>query len=48
MVTGAERARREGGATGRAAIVLEGVLREGAGDGEAVAAADTEDLMGLW
>lgn len=48
VVAGAERARREGGATGRAAIVLEGVLKEGAGDGEEVASADSEDLMGLW
>lgn len=45
---GTEQAKREGGAPGRAATLLERVLQEGAGDGAAVAAADTEDLLGLW
>ena len=48
VAAGTEQAKREGGAPGRAATALERILGEGAGDGEAVAAADTEDLLSLW
>lgn len=48
VLAGAEQANREGGAPGRAATGLERLIRDGAGDGEAVAAADTEDLLSLW
>ncbi|MBE3044624.1 hypothetical protein IMZ48_19095 [Candidatus Bathyarchaeota archaeon] len=48
VAAGMEQAKREGGAPGRAATAMEKILDEGAGDVEAVAEADTEDLLGLW
>ncbi|KEY68701.1 hypothetical protein S7711_00575 [Stachybotrys chartarum IBT 7711] len=43
-----EQAKKEGGATGRAASLLDQVLVEGMGDYEVSTAMDTQDLLDLW
>ncbi|KEZ39317.1 Pre-rRNA-processing protein IPI1 [Scedosporium apiospermum] len=48
VLAGVDRAKREGGAPGRAAATLVQVLREGAGDTDVADAADVEDLLDLW
>lgn len=48
VAAGIEQAKREGGASGRAAMILDRIVHEGAADGETVAVADTDDLLGLW
>lgn len=48
MLKGADQAKKEGGATGRAASGLDQVLKQGMGDYESSAAMETEDLLELW
>lgn len=48
MAKGADQAKKEGGATGRAASTLDKVLQEGMGDYESLTAVDTQDLLSLW
>ncbi|KAI8682946.1 hypothetical protein LRP88_05086 [Fusarium phalaenopsidis] len=48
IIKGADQAKKEGGATGRAAAGLDKVLEEGMGDYESSTAMDTQDLLSLW
>ncbi|KAK7402481.1 rRNA processing protein [Neonectria punicea] len=48
VLKGADQAKKEGGATGRAAAILDKVLQEGMGDYESATAMETEDLLSLW
>jgi pre-rRNA-processing protein IPI1 len=48
VAAGAEQAKREGGAPGRAAMDLDRSLSHGGSDGHAVVTTDIEDLSGLW
>lgn len=48
VLKGVNQARLEGGATGRAAALLDQVLEEGMGDYESSTAMDTQDLLSLW
>ncbi|KAH7157448.1 Rix1 complex component [Dactylonectria estremocensis] len=48
MMKGADQAKKEGGATGRAASALDKVLQNGMADYESLTAVDTQDLLGLW
>ncbi|KAJ3525589.1 hypothetical protein NM208_g11577 [Fusarium decemcellulare] len=48
VVKGIDQAKKEGGATGRAAAALDKVLEEGMGDYESSTAIDTQDLLTLW
>ncbi|KAF7554002.1 hypothetical protein G7Z17_g3254 [Cylindrodendrum hubeiense] len=48
IMKGADHAKKEGGATGRAAATLDKVLQQGMGDYESATAVDTEDLLSLW
>lgn len=48
VMQGLDKAKKEGGATGRAASALEQVLLEGMKDFEPSTAMDTQDLLDLW
>ncbi|KAK5994955.1 Pre-rRNA-processing protein IPI1 [Cladobotryum mycophilum] len=48
VTKGVEKAKKEGGATGRAAVGLEQALKAGMGDYEVSTAMDTQDLLNLW
>lgn len=48
MLRGVEQAKKEGGGTGRAAVLLDQVLLEGMGDYESSTAMDVQDLLDLW
>lgn len=45
---GVDKAKKEGGATGRAAVGLDQVLKKGMGDYEPSTAMETQDLLDLW
>lgn len=48
VLKGVDQAKKEGGATGRAAATLDQVLHEGMDDYETSTAMDTQDLLSLW
>lgn len=48
MTKGLDKAKKEGGATGRAASALEQILKVGLADFQPSAAMDTQDLLDLW
>ncbi|KYK59928.1 hypothetical protein DCS_01062 [Drechmeria coniospora] len=48
MTKGLEKAKKEGGATGRAASTMEQILQEGMRGYECSTALDTQDLLDLW
>ncbi|KAL4722428.1 rRNA processing protein [Fusarium chlamydosporum] len=48
VMKGADQAKKEGGATGRAAAGLDQVLQNGMGEYESSTAMDTQDLLSLW
>lgn len=48
MIKGVERAKKEGGATGRATSTMEQILKDGMADFEPSTAMETQDLLDLW
>ncbi|RBQ68025.1 hypothetical protein FVER14953_02287 [Fusarium verticillioides] len=48
VLKGTDQAKKEGGATGRAAAGLDKVLQDGMGEYESSTAMDTQDLLSLW
>lgn len=48
VMKGADQAKKEGGATGRAAAGLDRVLQDGMGEYESSKTMDTQDLLSLW